>query len=99
LVRLSERKLKELGEIESEDTNDDQSNPNWSNLLLKIVRGSIKVHLATKLRDIAYELRKREKMHYLKVSELHDDDKKTKNEVDKFLNDDGHMQVLEEEDD
>lgn len=44
------------------------------------------------------KLRKREKKHYLKVQEIHDDEESkafrtSKGDVDKFLNDDSEMNV------
>jgi hypothetical protein len=41
-----------------------------------IVRTNIQITLATRLKDITFKLRKREKKHYLKLQELHDEDSK-----------------------
>lgn len=50
------------------------------------------------MKDITFKLRKREKKHYLKVQEIHDDDSKlykysamSKRDRDIFLNDDGAL--------
>jgi hypothetical protein len=47
--------------------------------------------LATRLKDITFKLRKREKKHYLKVQEIHDEDSKvyrslSKKDRENFLN-------------
>jgi hypothetical protein len=38
-----------------------------------LVRKNIQMQLASRLKEITLKLRKREKKHYIKVSELHDD--------------------------
>lgn len=55
-----------------------------------LVRTNIQITLATRLKDVTFKLRKREKKHFLKVSELHDDDSgvtMNKKDRDTFLND------------
>jgi hypothetical protein len=50
------------------------------------------------LKEITLKLRKREKKHYLKVQELHDDgasNRYNQRDKDNFINDESHMQVLE----
>jgi hypothetical protein len=60
--------------------------------------------MAQRLRDITFKLKKREKKHYLKVQELHDDDSKVyggrsstlnKRDRDLFLNEDGGTQLTQ----
>ena len=58
-----------------------------------IVRKNIQVTLATRLKDVTLKLRKREKKHYLKVQEIHDDVgskelRSARGKMDDFLNDD-----------
>ncbi len=60
------------------------------------------MQLASRLKEITLKLRKREKKHYIKVSELHDDNtsramRTDSDQVDNFLNDESQMQVLEED--
>ncbi len=56
--------------------------------------------LAGKLKDLTQDLKRNEKEHYLKVQELYGEgENRSKDERDKFINDDSQMeQILEEED-
>lgn len=101
LVRASDTKLKELIKFKSDEKYDDQSK--LISFICFIVRKNIQQSLANKLKEITFKLRKREKKHYIKVQEVHDDAgskglRSTRDNVDKFLNDDSQMQVLEEDD-
>ena len=69
-----------------------------------LVRKNIQIQLAQRLKDITFKLKKREKKHFLKVQELHDDDSKVygkasnslnKRDRDQFLNEDGSTQLTQ----
>ena len=69
---------------------------------IDLVRKNIQIQLAQRLKDITFKLKKREKKHFLKVQELHDDDSKVygkasnslnKRDRDQFLNEDGSTQL------
>lgn len=63
---------------------------------MKIVRSNIQIQLATRLKDITSKLKKREKKHFLKVQEIHEEDTKgykslSKREREDFLKEDGDV--------
>jgi hypothetical protein len=69
-------------------------------MLIYLVRKNIQMSLANKLKDITQELKRSEKEHFLKVQELHGEgENRSKDEKDKFLNDDSQMQQMALEDD
>ena len=91
--------MKELIHYQSddEDPTDEQSKLQII-LIACIVRKNIKMVLAQKLKDITMDLRKNEKEHFLKVQEIHGEDilrPKSKKDMDRFLNDEQEMQMLE----
>lgn len=85
LVRASEVKLKELMKCNDDNQYDEQ------------IRANIQITLATRLKDITFKLRKREKKHFLKVQDLQEESTvfgDSSQKRDDFLNDGGAMMDL-----
>ena len=67
LIKESDLKLKELSKATASVASDEQIRKNMQSIL------------ATRLKDVTFELRRMEKDHYMKVQELHGGNQTTEN--------------------